>query len=844
MSKGTTVWSVCTLALLMVCTPHHAAADVLPDEVLRLERDGKFEEAKGLLATIKSADAEAHLALLAEVERAELIERDYLDRQMTAQAQQALESVISKLNVLRDVYLVLRVQRAIDEIRTRGSDEVMASALLDRADGLLATGAYARAKEVYAAVAMSNPAEVGASVVARSRRGIVAADRAALDAEPRTFVAELLHPMPATARTLSQWLVWGTIALALLVAAGTIRRRVLLRRGNIIELFDLTASGEARAPANHELNHALNAAIQRMIGAGVGRGSATLEAYSAPDGVSSSEDGGLVPSEGLGFVDPELQGPELAKFNEIVQVAPVVQLGPVGLNPRQLWELIRWFFTPTFRHSVTGTLFESDGHIVLHVSYVDRLKNRQVHRWRATAPAAGGRAACLIDVAAQMVLANAAGASVTSDCDSLRNYVAGLDALAAGVDNPSSLEVARTMLQRSVTLDATNWLARFHLGIVLRKIGDTASAARQLKALDDVIEGVRDGRSEEPGFESLRAYCDQRPDFPYIVRYHLASALAQSGDADNVKQARAQFLELINLPDAPHSAGLQTVRLRHLEMLGRSGETALLVPQLQEKSMGPVEKRIDAHMAWFEQNSAALELASAADHSVARGIVLHAFGRFQYLHGNFRRAIKALKEATILVPRFPDPHVNLASVYLKWKGKAAQDWPLHVKAALDRALAVDPMHGKARYIYAKFYYSDAVRDLAKAEAYLRDSLPHSGTLFLYGQVLEAQGKYVEALQALERSFAMEEQGVDFRVRLYANCALEAARGGAPLGIMERSRQRLDQYRRTVEDANETIRLTELLHNLDAEIEERRRTVKSDAPSARPAPPDAPAPAPV
>ena len=825
-----------TLLLLYLSSPS-ASADVLPDDVLRLERDGKFAESRVLLQELKTPDAQTHLALLDEIERVDVIHRDYTQSGMHAEARRALEAVLAKLDATRDAYLILRVQRTIDGLRRPGDAEAMAQALLDRADGLLARGAHARAKEVYATVAASAAADVGQATVSRAKRGVLKAERARVDDEPATFMQELAGPMPGAGRTLLQWVLWGAVIGLLFFLGGRLRRTLLLRDGTVIELVDLTSSGDARGPANHELNEALKRAIDRIITVGAGRGSATLEANALPESGARPEDGGLMPPERLNFVDPELEDPQLASYSAILQVAPVVQLGPVGINPQQLWQGLRWIFTRSHRHSVAGTLFQSDGQFVLQVSQIDRRTNKALHRWHALSPVISGRASCILDIATQIVLAEVEGTPITTNCESLRTYVAGAEALASADDAPDALASARRLLQRSVALDPNNWLGRFHLGIVLRKLGDTGSAVRNLRMLDDGIR--RTLHDPDAAATSLRAYCDSRPDFPYIVRYHLASALAQSGDAASLRNAAVLFEEVTNAGSGPHAEALaRNDRHLYLEMLGRSGTTALELGKLQERPSEQVGRQLQRCVEWFNQHAEELERISPADHAAARGLVLHGFGRYHYLHGNNPLAVKILKESTLLVPKFVDAHVNLAQAYLKGKDRVAPDWPLQVKTSLDRALTLDSTHAKARYVYAKFHFSEAARDLPKAEQYLRDGLPHVGTLFLYAQVLEGQGKYAEAAQALDRSFAMAKptkqigKRVDYRITLYGSCVLEMARAERRSPRLDWHIKKFDEVRKSVTDPKDSLLLQQRRDQIEAAL--KRRVTQSIAQQRAPA----------
>jgi tetratricopeptide (TPR) repeat protein len=800
------------VVLLVVCSSAVSAGS-LPDAIRTLERDGKFDEAKLLLASMTDPDAVKHAALLADVERVETIANDYVAEMRSAEAQRALSALLPTLDPVRDSYLMLRVQRNIDRLRraNRSQQEQDALAMLDRADGLYARGAYTRAKTVYEAVAMQNADDVGAEVLTRAKRGVAKSQRAAIDAEPQTLYDEALQPIPTALRTITIWTIWIVGVLAAFVAVRTAHTRLFTREGHVVNLVDLTASPELRAAANHELSRALIHTMNR-IGKAEPR-APTLRAAAAP---SSAQDE-WTPGERLPFVDATPDAPALSTLTEFVQATPTVQLGPIGINPRQVMELGQALFKRRYRHTLSGTLFEHDGLLILHAAMYDR-KKRSAAPWHASVSASSGRASCLADVAAQVVVAMSTGKVLTSNPESLRQYVAGLDALTAATNDPASLAPARQAFQRALDADRDNWLARFHLALVFRRLGDPGAAIHHLRTLRD-----------RPS-ESLREHLSTRPDFAYLVLYQLGSALTQSGGADEMEEAATCFDLLIKLN--PTDNDTLKPYVPYLRMLGRSGDTSRLLAVLDHSDKGEVLDRVSAHEQWFEDKAEELMQTWPDDYQIARGVVKYGFGRLQYLHGNYREAIRPLKEATMLVPDFADAFVNLGQVHLKWKEKTADDWPRCVRAALDRALAIDPGHDKAKYIYAKFYVSDAARDLEAAEKLLKECALHPSTLFLLGQVLADREQFAEALDALDRSLSLDSRA-DYRLQLYGKTTLDLVRAKGPMRTVSRARERFIFYMKAEKDQKDLDRLNGLLKQIDDAIAAAKATssVQAGAPTA-------------
>jgi tetratricopeptide (TPR) repeat protein len=783
--------------LLFVCSSAVSSANPLPDAIRALERDGKFDDAKRLLASMQDEDATKHAALLADVERLEGIANDYVADSRYAEAQRALSGLLPTLDPVRDSYLVLRVQRTIDRLRRefRSQQEQDALAMLDRADGLYARSAFARARAVYEAVAMQSVDDVGTAVLTRAKRGVAKSQRAALDDEPATLYDEVLHPVPGAARTVTIWTIWMVVLAVAFVVLRALHGRLFTRDGHVVNLVDLTASTELRAAANHELSRALIQTMNR-IGRAEPR-AATLQAAAAP--ASAQDD--WTPGERLPFIDATPDAPALSTLTEFVQATPTVQVGPIGINPRQVMELGQALFRPRYRHTLSGTLFENDGALVLHAAMYDRRK-RTAAPWHASVTASAGRASCLADVAAQVVVAMSNEKVLTSNAQSLRQYVAGLDALTGATSDPASLAPARQAFQRSIDADRDNWLARFHLAIVFRRLGDAGAAIHHLRTLRD-----------RPS-DSLRDHLRTRPDFGYLVLYQLGSALTQSGGSDDVTEAEACFDQLIKL-GAGEDNPLKPY-VPYLRMLGRSGETSLLLADLDHSDKGEVLDRVSAHEQWFDDKADELIKTWPEDYQIARGVVKYGFGRLQYVHGNYREAMKPLREATMLVPDFADAYVNLAQVYLKWKEKTSDDWPRSVRAALDRALAIEPHHDKAKYIYAKFYFTDAARDLAAAEKLLKECALHPSTLFLLGRVLVESERFADALDALDRSLSLDDRA-DYRIQLYGKTTLDLVRTKGPVRTVSRARDRFVGYIKAEKDQKDLDRLNALLKQIDDAI---------------------------
>ena len=441
-------------------------------------------------------------------------------------------------------------------------------------------------------------------------------------------------------------------------------------------------------------------------------GSAKLDASGFGDSVN--EDGGALPAPDLVFVTPAVDAPELAKqLDAFVSSTPAITLSGIALNPLQLWALIKRLMTRRARHAFIGTLTTYDNTLTLRLTREDRLFGRKTE-WRSSAPMASAEAriSCLVDIASRIVLDGQNTSTATSDCHSLKEYILGLYALGTA-NTPDALKAASAHFQAALDRDEDNWLARFQLALCARGRKDTRTAIRHLMWF---------AGQEAAASTSLQKHIERHPDFPYVVQYQLASTRSLASEDREEPEVGRMLDGLIALETSAEGKTLDRdpeKRLR-LVMLARSGQSTRDAMRCSlerhDQVIREARQRLREHLNWFDKHADALQRAAPTGHPLARGIVLHAYGRILFSGGDRRGAIERLSEATDLMPTYADVHVDLAKAYLEHKGKS--DWPQQVTRLLRRALELDPENAKAKFVYARFYFAEETRDYAKAEPYL------------------------------------------------------------------------------------------------------------------------------
>ena len=672
-------------------------------------------------------------------------------------------------------------------------------------------------------------ADISEETKARARLGVAKATQLEFENQPVGPVSTVIGSLRDSAKTILEWLLTFVsfllpVALLLLIVP-----RLLLKSERSLELVDLSVPGGS-PPANRELTQELQDVIDRIRGALPG--SAKLDASGFGDSVN--EDGGALPAPDLVFVTPAVDAPELAKqLDAFVSSTPAITLSGIALNPLQLWALIKRLMTRRARHAFIGTLTTYDNTLTLRLTREDRLFGRKTE-WRSSAPMASAEAriSCLVDIASRIVLDGQNTSTATSDCHSLKEYILGLYALGTA-NTPDALKAASAHFQAALDRDEDNWLARFQLALCARGRKDTRTAIRHLMWF---------AGQEAAASTSLQKHIERHPDFPYVVQYQLASTRSLASEDREEPEVGRMLDGLIALETSAEGKTLDRdpeKRLR-LVMLARSGQSTRDAMRCSlerhDQVIREARQRLREHLNWFDKHADALQRAAPTGHPLARGIVLHAYGRILFSGGDRRGAIERLSEATDLMPTYADVHVDLAKAYLEHKGKS--DWPQQVTRLLRHALELDPENAKAKFVYARFYFAEETRDYAKAEPYLTAAPFDPASLFMLAQVLNDRGSYADTLGVLERAIALQEQGPPFRVRLYADSLLELVKiANDPSGTivpkpnlraLERARRRLCAVRQRQALRRQRTNAEEL----SAGVRDLRRDLRASARRSR------------
>lgn len=796
------------LSVLDVGAAFALQSDPLPAGIRTLEANGKLAEAREQIEALKPLGAEdlkAHLELIAKTTNVLAVVDAYAKDGLTKQASDALTQFLPTVSNVRDAGLAIAVQRRLAELLKRSPADLRrdaaleqaARAALSRADMYFSRGLYQKAKDAYDGVAkQTDPISEDSKV--RAKLGVENATQKLFDDEPKGAMGTLWRSFRDAVRTIAQWVLTLLVVFFLIF----VLRRRYVGGTRSLELIDLS-SGVASPTASRELAQALQDVIDHIRLAGPG--TAKLDATGAGDAPNEAAD--TLPPPDLVFVTPQVDAPELAKeLDAFVSSTPTISVGGIGFNPQQLWAFTKRVMIPRPRYAFTGTLVAYADTLTLRLTYEDRRFGTKTE-WRATAaPAASAEArlTCLVDIACRIVLDSQTPDAVTSNCESLKEYILGL--YAVGANTGDTTKKALLHFQHALDCDHGNWLARFQLALCARGAKDTRTALRHLNWFSS---------PEAADNTSLQAHIKKHPDFPYVLKYQLASTLSLVGDDHENPEVGRLLDALVALETSDEGKTLDTEKRLRLVMLARSGQSTMEAvttsrirnDQAGRELLGQARKRLRAHVNWLNAHAEDLRLATPSGYPLARGITLHAYGRVRYSSGDRSGAIESLSEAVDLMPTYADVHVDLAKAHLEQKGTVG--WPQRVTGLLDQALALDSSNAKAKFVYARLYFAEETRDYAKAEPYLTAAPFDAASLFMLAQLLNGRGDYVKALDALERAIALQEQGPTFRVRLYADTLLELTRAFADANIaadrklnrraIERARRKLCEFDKLFDD---------------------------------------------
>jgi tetratricopeptide (TPR) repeat protein len=772
-------------------------------EVWALEDQARLRDALTRLERPDLAQAATpHMDVLRSVLRAKETADVYLEERRYRRALTELNKLLPQLDPTRDRHLIPAVTRLRDsfESNVRKADEQEAREQLGQARAYREAKKYKEATAAYDLIINRKPEDVPISedLIQQAKEGRFKTTTDEIRAQNPGWWDVLMKGLAQLLQWAFYFLVIGAL-IGLLTWLPTLLKPM---KGIGLELRDTTVPADRQQEKSHNLMQESFTVIRDLI--------RTTDTPAVLDRLSDI-DGTSLGNVRIDDTDRDEQ------MESLIQEASQVQIGPVSIPARQLFLMLRPFFNRPYEYSLTGTLSTSGDQTVLSVEGVPRrwiLPNPRAHNWWAAAvPTKEGAREQVLREVMMHVAVDLTRPVSTDNWESIRSYhsaVSRLDTERTAADRIGLLRAALVDLEDSVRYDPSNFLAWFTLATVLRKLGNNGAAAQHFDLLSKMIGG-----SDESSL--LGKYVAKHSEFPGIVVYNHASALAKTDNWEDYKMASDLLIDLLRQLNqcstsdrrgpAPDLGKMQynalldkvtklmsskprptvvrtniqcpTQRMR-LEVLALSALASAMVFELERPSEYPLSqprklgKTPDARKTRQDQVFSAIQdifqcledrrSASKArldwqTYNLALVVVLNAVGRASYLRGEYRKALKYLRRAVNMMPDvdFIDVKINLAALYLRCKDRAHPSWFSQAESQLLAALKITPTNQKARYLLAKLYCDPGIGRYQEAKKYLSEADPDPWIDRLLAEILARHDNppdFKEAVRRLRSSIAL------------------------------------------------------------------------------------------
>jgi tetratricopeptide (TPR) repeat protein len=327
---------------------------------------------------------------------------------------------------------------------------------------------------------------------------------------------------------------------------------------------------------------------------------------------------------------------------------------------------------------------------------------------------------------------------------------------------------ARTCFQEAVLNDPDNWLARFNLGTVLRKLGLNGAAAEQFREL------LRSGRLPPAQTDA--------------VKYNLASALQKADDDRLAHEALVLLDEILSSQNGQNGTAPRVTLDPLLERLAESGRVATWADRLVRRKRAmershPDKTELDRFKntveTWLSSAQAAMtRLEEAAKHdpgnneqnNVVSAVMLNAVGQMQNLSRKEHAARDSFRRAITLLPTFVEPRLNLAGIYYERKGSLDPNWASRAETLL-LDLKGDPTEVRAATLLGALYAHPVFGRTDEAIKQFQIALPNPQAGRRLGALLMDVGRPADAVAPLLS--AAQQVPQDYTVNyLLAQCAVK------------------------------------------------------------------------
>lgn len=638
------------------------------------------------------------------------------------------------------------------------------------------------------------------------------------------FVQQLKNTLQEGSEKLLQMLIYIAAALAAFFLLRFVWNN--LRPKSVameIALQDQTTVTGDPVTSNTALSHELDQTLRRLV-----KGDA-----------ETADLGGLMDLDASGLPSAPQPSGSFETFATHIDTTPVT-IGPFSLSPRQLLLYLALLFRPRYESTLSGTLSRDGEDYVLNLK---KLANRRRGIAEQLFEARAATRTLAVQQIATQLLVSLADTKITDDWRSLQAYIQAEREMAreivtvAAQDRASDLSKAQAALQTALLIDPANWLARYRLATVLRKLGQNLAAKQQFDYVgwmlcsDEILQHrhLATYVKHSPLFPCLlihnRAVCEAKigsmdtkegklgattsaiETFSYLVQ-----TIKQLTSADNLRSACDDLIECGPKPDDSAVPGdvkkliqqfleklykektlvIPETSVIELLMLIRAARSAALGDWLEYEynkyqfSASPDDDLINTIYQWINRNEdwfyvqrLALKTANWSTYALAHASAQNARGRASYLMRDWHSAQNFLQWAAgyHLPANFPEPYINLAALYLRRQAYLSKRWMELAEDNLNKALDLSPNSKKGRYLLGKLYYFRRLEDKQYEDKALEEFAKagsDSWSLYRAADILVERNELSTAAQKLKLSIDLANT-VDWRYRLYLTTIMKLAR---------------------------------------------------------------------
>ena len=476
-----------------------------------------------------------------------------------------------------------------------------------------------------------------------------------------------------------------------------------------------------------------------------------------------------------------------------------IKIGSVEFSPGDaLGYFRRWFDRPNKQY-LLGWLLASDTEATAVARLVDNAKKTKRHIarkcvWRSHTVGSNARSQAIADLSAQIVV-DMGKSKITTNWQSFRSFHDGMNRLQLDqtwILEPANITEARRSFEDALTYDASNWMARFQLALLLCKENEPRAALEHLAILESILKcaleqkaagwtsdpkesypkwsRMRPKQAEDtcaegsPAFKRLLRHLHDYPECPFLVLYNKAIALSSLPDSEHKREAVELLEQLSRVKDDPDivpefkkcAERLSDRSYIELKLYSLSSQAHILASVQASHSIrsswsADRLKQINEKLCHIEDLCLQRQQEHWGSLQTARAVAHGAAARVLAEEGHVNDASKHLHEALAAEPKFVGAYLQLAELYIREKEKLVPRWDLLAESQLRHAAEINPKCQETQLILAALYCEPLIGRIVEADCILQKlhDVPEAN-LLLIKNALDNSKSDCQVLEPLRR----------------------------------------------------------------------------------------------